>query len=113
MSAGWSLLWPHGLPMVTAISCAHVWAHGILKIEGNLWLEGGLPNLSTSTFLPSKCAPLPVRGLPSAPWAPASGRKPAGLSRRHHSPAVRTHTLPRAITRHGGTCESLSFFRSP
>ena len=29
-------------------------AHSILKTEGNLWEEGGLPNLSTSILAPSK-----------------------------------------------------------
>ena len=34
------MLLPGRLWMVTVISCAH----SILKIEGNIWLEGGLPN---------------------------------------------------------------------
>ena len=42
-------------------SGAHISAHSILKIEGNVWWEGELPNLSSSTFF-SPHLDVPSRG---------------------------------------------------
>ena len=50
--------------MVSVISCAHVVARSILQMEGNVWEEGGFPNLSTSSFSPSKIFPS-VKGAPN------------------------------------------------
>ena len=36
------------------------WHMAILKIEGNVWYEAGLPNLSTSILSLSKFSPRPI-----------------------------------------------------
>ena len=68
VGSGWSLVFPDGLWMLAVISwwalngyCyfpVHTfWHMAFSKIKGNIWSEGGLPNLSTSNFSPSKIFP--------------------------------------------------------
>ena len=54
MASGWLLLFPDGLWMVTVRILT---THRILKIEGNIWYEVGLPNLCTSNLSLSKISP--------------------------------------------------------
>ena len=73
------------------VSSAHTLAHGIRKVEGNVWYDGGFPNLSTSMLSLSQCfLPRYVRhgARPRETWAarprptPQNGRSsPAGVCR--------------------------------
>ena len=47
-------------PLLQPMPGAHILTHRILKIEGNIWYEVGLPNLSTSNLSPPKSPPPPV-----------------------------------------------------
>ena len=67
------MLLPGGFWMVTVISCAHFLAHRILNTEGNIWQEGGLPNLSISNFSPSKIFLPGAKRISAFEWGPRGG----------------------------------------
>ena len=58
VASGWWLIFLEGL-LLQPMSGAHSLTHRILKLEGNIWYEVGLPNLSTSNLSPPKLPPPP------------------------------------------------------
>ena len=65
MASGWLLIFLDGL-LLQPMPGAHSLTHRNLQVEGNIWYEVGLPNLSTSNLSPPKLFPPPgicLRGL--------------------------------------------------
>ena len=73
MASGWLLIVLDGL-LLQPMPGAHSLTHRIVKLEGNIWYEVGLPNLSTSTLSPPKLFPPPPRYQPGPGQRPCSGK---------------------------------------